>query len=129
RTASGMTLSDKLNLAGKGHKAFRTIDQFAATNGQQGTIEFSGAPASLTAIAFRFNGSGAFTTVPTVSSPPAARDTVVSQLVDGGKNSDGSNVWQTTLVVVNGSQSTAGARFKLMKDTTPGAPSAPWQLY
>jgi hypothetical protein len=128
RTASGMTLTDKLNLAAKGHKAFRTIDQFTATNGQQGTIEFSGAPASLTAIALRFNSSGAFTTVPTVSSPPAARDTVVSQVVDGGKNSDGSNVWQTTLVVVNGAQATAAARFKLMKDTTPGSPSAPWQL-
>jgi len=49
-------------------------------------------------------------------------------LVDGGKNADGSNVWQTTLIVVNGSPSTASATFKLLKDTTQGLPGVPWQL-
>jgi hypothetical protein len=51
-----------VNLTAGQHMPFRFPDQFTASTGQQGVADFAGG--SISAIAFRFNSTGAFTSVP-----------------------------------------------------------------
>lgn len=48
----------------RGHRSFSTPEQFPATNGQRGIVEFYSASGSLSVIALRFNPTGAFTASP-----------------------------------------------------------------
>jgi hypothetical protein len=59
-------------LPAQGHTAFQLPQQFSATGGQSGLLEFYCASGSFSVLALRFNPTGAFTTAPVYSAtgPP-----------------------------------------------------------
>ena len=59
-----ITQQTPLTIPALGHMAFTFPQQFPATSGQRGLAEFYTANGALSAIALRFNPTGAFTTAP-----------------------------------------------------------------
>jgi hypothetical protein len=122
--------SQNIQIPAGGHLAFALTDQFGQpAAGVQGVVEFTstGNPASV--IAFRFNSTGAFTSVPTQAAAPGGSTTgctpfatskVIPQVTDGG-------AWQATVVVINTGQTVANACLSFFQDTQNGATS-PWPL-
>ena len=63
--AGAQMQTNPLNLPARGHTAFELRSQYPATAGKRGTIEFRPpAGGQISALGLRFNGKGAFTTIP-----------------------------------------------------------------
>jgi len=94
-------------LPAQGHMAFSVPQQFSASIGQKGLLELYSAGGSLSAIALRFNPTGAFTAAPVY---PESSPIIVS----GGPSGGGGTLPQFSsinIVVSPGSASPASALF------------------
>lgn len=96
RTTSGATLTDSVSLAGGGHVAFSTTSRFAGTAGTRGVAEFASDSSALSALALRFNNTGAFSTMPAFA--PSDRSGLTTRIIP--QVADG-EAWSTTLVLLN----------------------------
>ncbi len=88
-------LDAPLPLSGRNRRAFRLIDEFAATVNRRGVAEFTCANVDVFLVGFRFNPDGAFTSVdPVDPSATLAPRRIVPQVADG-------RGWKTTAIVEN----------------------------
>jgi hypothetical protein len=128
RTVGGGTFNESVMMKANGHISFRTIDQFPEVGGLQGVAEFDTTGVAFSALAFRFNSTGAFSTVPLYSgsSTPSSQTVTIPQIADGGPYVDNGGNYQTTLVLVNTGTTPAGARFSFFQDSN--STEVPWLL-
>jgi hypothetical protein len=92
-------LNNVVTIPAGGHVAFSTQDRFPEIAGLRGVAEFTSSSAPFSAIALRFNSTGAFTTVPVFPGTPNSQSStlvtkIIPQIADGGS-------WSTTIVLVN----------------------------
>jgi hypothetical protein len=101
RMESGTALfQDTINLPPRGQTAVASTDRFPATKNQRGVLDMTNASGDFTGLGLRFNPTGAFTSFPVLTIPPAPiPNQLLSQLADGTSPVDGQ--WQTTIVLMN----------------------------
>ncbi len=74
-----------ISLSGMGHTAFSGPDKFPTSAGRRGVLELTPGGPLFSAIDFRFDDSGAFTTLnPVADIPRSTAPQTISQIVEGG---------------------------------------------
>jgi len=104
-TSGSSAQLSSLTLPAQGHSAFATAQQFSATAGMSGLLEFYSASGNISVLALRFNPTGAFTTAPAYAQtgPP----------IIGSSTGGGSLPQFTTLIVTSTAASDAQLGFKV----------------
>ncbi len=99
RMENGTALfQDTINLPPRGQTAVASTDRFPATRNQRGVLDMTNTSGDFTGLGLRFNPTGAFTSFPVLTIPPAPiPNQLLSQLADGGPGGE----WQTTIVLMN----------------------------
>ena len=104
-----------LPLTANAHHAFVLSEQFPVTAGKRGTVEVSlAAGARVHALGVRYTPPGTLTTIPVLANVTAGTGSIAHLAVASG--------WKTTFVLVNTTNSPAGAHLKCFNDT--GGPLA-----
>lgn len=118
-TVNGAASFGSLAIPAGGHKAFALTDQFSQLTGARGVAVFTSSDGSpFTALAFRFNSTAAFTTLPVFNGSGGGGTTILSQIADG-------QAWSSTVVLINTSTSFANVQLSFQQDTIGGG-TAPW---
>ncbi len=101
-------------LPGMGHTAFSGPDKFPSSAGRRGVLELTTGGPLFSAIAFRFNDSGAFTTLnPVADIPKSTAPQTISQIVEGG-------AFKSTILLTNTGAQAAPFTLRFWQDS--GAP-------
>ena len=118
-STSGAASSGSLTVPAGGHTAFSATTPFGQIAGLRGVAVFTSSDGTpFTALAFRFNSTNAFTTVPVFPASGGGGTTILSQIADGGG-------WSSTVVLVNTGASFGNVRLNFQQDTAGGG-IAPW---
>ena len=101
--------SGSISLAAHGHTAFTLADQYPATAGKRGTVNFVPPPfGQMSVLGIRSNGNS-FTTIP-VNPPAGAVHGSMAHIVSGGG-------WRTVFYVVNAGSQTSNVTLSFFDDS------------
>ncbi len=108
--ASGAQIaSGSISLAAHGHTAFTLGNQYSATAGRRGTINFVPPPSSqVSVLGIRANGNS-FTTIPVMSPTGGLRGSMAHIVAGGG--------WRTVFYIVNAGSQTSNITLSFLDDS------------